>query len=68
MEENAQEATRKERGKQHKYQLKYLKILLAYLEKILYLSGIFFARENERLTSIGVCSSESALRKQNINR
>ena len=26
MEENAQEATRKERGKQHKYQLKYQNI------------------------------------------
>ena len=42
MEENAQEATRKERGKQHKYQLKYqnipikIKTLFAYLEKLLY--------------------------------
>lgn len=46
-----QKITRKERGKQHKYQLKYqnipikIKILLAYLEKILYLCGIFFAEK-----------------------
>jgi hypothetical protein len=38
-----------------------IKILLAYLGKLLYLCGIFFAIENERFRFIGVCSSESAL-------